>query len=171
MKIKIRSAYSPQLRTQVPEVESKIVTKQEFKNECNINTIVERMKRGIQPPPWMTQNTPYYGDISNAPKSFQDAFEIVDRAQAAFESLPLEFRRAIDHDPRKLADAPKELFAQFGLLRPEASSAATGASGAQVPLEGEGRRDLPSKSAVGAKKGSEGANQTPKEESKAQDKA
>ena len=117
MKDKIRSAYSEREPVNNPVSGQPSRTKQEFVNEVNINEIVSRMKRGISPPPWMTAATPRYGDFSNIPSSFQEAYAIVESAEAAFKSLPLEFRRAIDHDPRNIPNAPRELYEQFGLLQ------------------------------------------------------
>lgn len=115
--MKIRSAYSKREPVNVPLSGEPSRTKQEFKKEVNINEIIARMRRGIQPPPWMTSATPRYGDFSNMPASFQEAFAIVEQGEAAFASLPLEFRRALDHDPRNLDSAPRELYEQFGLLK------------------------------------------------------
>ena len=151
----IRNAFS-RVRSVHPmqDFDSKIRVKREFAKETNINTIMERVKRGIMPPPWMTSKTPYYGDFSKTPISYQEAFEIVSRAEDQFESLPLEFRRAIDHDPRKIDQAPRELFERFGLLKkPEGSASASGASDAQVGQRVQGDRDLPGKAPPRANKG------------------
>lgn len=118
--------------------------KQEFKKEVNINSIVNKMKNGISPPSWMTSRTPYYGDFVNAPATYQDAFDIVSRAHEAFTSLPLEFRREIDHDPRNLAHAPRELFERFGLIKkPEGSGSGSAAPEPKVGQRGKGDSDLP----------------------------
>lgn len=151
--MKIRSAYSGARRSAeaVPSGPGRV--KQEFKKEVNINEIVGRMKRGIQPPPWMTSKTPRYGDFSSMPASFSEAFEIVAAAQDAFESLPVEFRREIDHDPRNLDRAPRELFERFGLLKaPEVSERPQGASGAPATQRVQGDRDLPATGRPGPNK-------------------
>lgn len=121
----IRSAYSDREPVHVLLSGEPSRTKQEFKDEVNINTIIDRMQKGIQPPAWMTSNTPHYGDFTNQPTSFQEAFAIVEAAELAFESLPLGFRRAIDHDPRNLDTAPRELYEQYGLLNPKKSEEAS----------------------------------------------
>nr|QJB19876.1 MAG: internal scaffolding protein [Microvirus sp.] len=125
MKPEIRSAYSPREPVNNPLSNEPTRTKQEFVKEVDINEIVSRMRRGISPPPWMTSNTPRYGDFSNLPASFQEAYAIVEAGEAAFNALPLEFRRAIDHDPRNLDKAPRELFEQFGLLKGKNSAGAS----------------------------------------------
>ncbi|AZL82877.1 internal scaffolding protein [Apis mellifera associated microvirus 32] len=125
-KRKIRSAYSGQVHCLHPVSGEPTRVKQEFKKEVNINTIINRMKNGISPPAWMTSRTPRYGDFTGMPVNFQDAFAVVEKARQAFEALPLEFRRALDHDPRNLDQAPRELFERFGLLKspPDGTSAA-----------------------------------------------
>lgn len=149
----IRSAFCAREPVNNPVSGEPSRTKQEFKKECDINEIVARMKRGIVPPPWMTSATPRYGDFTNLPASFQEAYSIMETAEAAFKSLPLEFRRALDHDPRNLDKAPRELFEQFGLLKkPESAEAASAAPKASGLPEGQGDSDLPVKAPPGAKK-------------------
>jgi len=121
MKKIIRSAYTQRQPVNNPLSGEPTRVKQEFKNEVDINEIVARMRRGISPPPWMTSNTPRYGDFSNMPSSFQEAYAITEAGEAAFRSLPLDFRRALDHNPRNLDKAPRELYEQFGLI-PEKKS-------------------------------------------------
>jgi len=133
----IRSAYSPRDSVNVPLSGEPSPVKQEFKKEVNINTIVDRMKKGIQPPPWMTSNTPRYGDFTNMPSSFTEAHNIIEEGKKAFYSLPLEFRRALDHDPRNLDHAPRELYEQFGLLKDKKSAGAS-----PDPTEGHGSPPL-----------------------------
>lgn len=147
----IRSAYSPREPVNVPLSGEPSRTKQEFKKEVNINTIIDRMQRGIQPPQWMTSNTPRYGDFTGMPTSFQEAYEMVEKAEAAFASLPLEFRRAIDHDPRNLEKAPRELYERFGLLEKKSGEA----SPPKSPSDGQsaapkGSASTPSESALKA---------------------
>lgn len=106
-KISIRNSLSPQRRTPHPIFTAHSRVKSEFRKEVDINEIVGRMKRGIQPPPWMTSRTPRFEDMTSLPASFAEAWQIVADAEAAFESLPVEFRREIDHDPRNLPHAPR----------------------------------------------------------------
>jgi len=150
---KIRSAYSEREPVNVPVSNEPTRTKQEFVKEVDINNIVARMRKGIQPPSWMTSSTPRFGDFTNLPVSFQEAHAIMAQGEAAFAGLPLEFRRALDHDPRNLDNAPRELYEQFGLLKKsdetQGGSAAADSSDTQRV---KGDRDLPSKSPTGAKK-------------------
>jgi len=124
-KVKIRSAYSGQVRSINPSLMEKNAKVQtEFQKEVNINEILARAKRGQFPPSWMTNKTPYYGDFTQSPQNYQEAFNVVLRAKESFDALPLEFRKAIGNDPRNLATAPKELWEAHGLLkRPKSGEA------------------------------------------------
>lgn len=148
----IRAAYTPREPVNNPVSGEPTRTKQEFLKEVNINEIIARMRKGINPPQWMTSATPRYGDFTNLPVSFQEAHAIMAAGQEAFAALPLDFRRALDHDPRNLDKAPRELYEQFGLIKKPASaeqpSAASKASGSS---EGQGDQDLPGKAPLGAK--------------------
>jgi len=147
MKI-IRSAYSQREPVNNPVSGLPTRTKQEFIKEVDINQIVAKMRQGIQPAPWMTSATPHYGDFDNMPASFMEAYAIVEEGEAAFKSLPLEFRRALDHDPRNLDKAPRELYEKFGLLKSKASEASSNES--SLSLE-----DAPQGHPTGGPKGSQ----------------
>lgn len=151
----IRHAMSAPLRVPNPVLpEHPHRVKQEFKKEVDINEIVGRMKRGIMPPPWMTSATPRYGDLTEMPVSFMEAYDIVQRAEEAFDSLPLELRRAIDHDPRRLNELTYDQYKAFGLLKtPEGSEAPNGASEAPASRGDASNSDRPAKAKPGAKKG------------------
>lgn len=149
----------------------KVSAKQEFKKDVCINEIMARAKRGQNPPSWMTQKTPYYGDFSNLPASLTEAYEIVAKAEEAFESLPLDFRRAIDHDPMRLEEAPRELWEKFGLLKkapsedagtPAPQGGATGGSGGNSPGGAKAPKN-PAKAPQGgqAGRGAEGTSDEP----------
>lgn len=110
------------LNPRLNEADKPHSVKQEFAHDVNINTIMAKARNGIDPPRWMTSKTPMYGDFSKVPSNFQDAFDQVSRATDAFYALPVEFRRELGHDPRNLPNAPRELFARFGLLKEKAEA-------------------------------------------------
>jgi len=152
-KKKFYSAYNRCKPVHNPDFEVQTPTQQEFKNEVNINEIISRMRKGISPPQWMTSSTPRYGDFTNMPTSFQEAYAIIESGEAAFKSLPLEFRRALDHNPANLPKAPRELYEQFGLLKkPVTTEAPNGAEYSSGTQRVKGDRDLPLKAPPGAKK-------------------
>lgn len=118
-----------------PDLPSRV--KQEFLKEVNINSIMAKARQGV--PPRLNPRTPMYGDFTSGPRTYQDAFEIVARAEEAFSQLPLEFRRDIDNDPRNMFSAPKELWERHGLVKssPQGKGQAAGApSGEGDPSDG-----------------------------------
>lgn len=155
MAVRIRKPFRSKVRVFVPEADPnadpKLAVKQEFREECDINEIMARMKRGINPPAWVTSATPYFGDFANLPESLSEAFERVAKAKASFESLPLEFRRELDHDPRRLDSAPRELFERFGLTRkaPDARSGSAASTAAPTGGSSQGGASPPAVSPQG----------------------
>lgn len=97
-------------------------TKQEFRDECNINKIMERYhKNGILPD--MIKENPIYGDFSEA-KSYQESLDIVLKAEEQFRSLSADIRDRFNQDPAKFLEFTndeknKEEMAKMGLLKPE----------------------------------------------------
>ena len=60
---RVREASDPTIQCHQPpptEEMKEFRTKQEFKKEVDINTIINNHERGIRPPPWMTEKTPYF---------------------------------------------------------------------------------------------------------------
>lgn len=127
--------------------------KQEFRKEVDINTIVSRMKAGQNPPAWMTSKTPRYGDFTQNPQTLMEAFDVVAKAEEAFLSLPVEFRRELDHNPMNLDRAPRSLFERYNLVRKEdVQEAALAAPGASSTQRVQGDRDLPATGRLGPNK-------------------
>lgn len=84
-------------------------TKQEFKNECDINLLVKKMDAGLDITPssiarGKSRRTPQFGDFSQ----FFDFREMNDRINSAreqFEALPAEIRERFHNDPAALIAA------------------------------------------------------------------
>ena len=77
------------------------VTQQNFKEECNINTIVEKARlQGV-----VAQNAkqPDYIDVSKIP-DYQTALNTVLYAQQSFIQLPAKVRDRFANDPSRLMD-------------------------------------------------------------------
>ena len=96
------------------------LTVQSEANACDINLIVERARRGIMP--ITNPAIPQFGDFSDVP-DYQTAFERVQAAQAAFDSLPAAVRRRFDNDPALLLnflndERNKAEAVELGLLEP-----------------------------------------------------
>lgn len=130
--------------------------KQEPRDQVDINAIWARAKKGILPPPWMTNRKGFYDEhFADRPTNFAEAYETVQKAEALFDQLPLEFRREIDHDPRNIDKAPRELLERFGLLKkaPAPQEPTVGEKGASEPPTA--RRETSKKAAPAADKGEE----------------
>lgn len=100
------------------------LTKQEFRDECDINIVVGRY--GTTPPrPWGNPPTLRYGDFADAP-DFLNAQLLVKQSEEQFLSLPASVRDrfnnnpaallAFVHDPKNLDEARR-----LGLLKAEAA--------------------------------------------------
>lgn len=75
------------------------LTKQYFKEECDINNILKKFNATGQLPDMIKQN-PVYGDFSDV-ASFQEALSIVNHAYEQFEALPSTLRDRFANDPEK----------------------------------------------------------------------
>jgi hypothetical protein len=80
----------------------KSMTKQEFRDESDINWIIKRYG-----PSELTnlsgQRQPMFGDFTGA-EDFATAKEMVQDAMEAFDTLPSRLRAAHDNDPQKFLD-------------------------------------------------------------------
>jgi len=74
-------------------------TRQEFKAECDINTIIDRFGIGenpIESHQWVTDV-----DIENAPSNYQDVMNQLNVARDQFMSLPARLRGRFNNDPHE----------------------------------------------------------------------
>jgi len=97
------------------------LTQQSGADECDINKIVERAKRGAQLT--VTDRTPQYGDFTQLPTDLRDCLNIVRKADEAFMSLDAHVRRRFDNDPSKMMDflndpANRDEAIELGLVAP-----------------------------------------------------
>lgn len=98
----IRSRYSKSLHVSLA-VTSPSRTRQEFKDECDVNLIVKRhaetgLWQGSLKPP---TRCPQFVDIANAPDA-QTAHNLFIQARDAFMSLPSVVRKRFDNNPHEL---------------------------------------------------------------------
>lgn len=78
------------------------LTKQSFKDECDINFILSKWKRtGQIPPSQVGTLPPHYGDFSN-PTDYMDALNAVLEAKEAFAALPAFLRDRFANEPANL---------------------------------------------------------------------
>lgn len=101
-------------------------TQQHFKEECDINVIMERFGLGVPVPE--SFKMPQYGDFTGALTDYQTALNYVIQAEAEFMKLPARLRERFGNDPNNLVtfldDASnREEAVSLKLLRePEAPS-------------------------------------------------
>lgn len=82
----------------VPEGESCV--EQSHKDACDINSMIEKARRGVFIPP---ESAGRYGDFTGV-TDFQTAMNQVKAAEATFSFLPSWLRKKFDNDPAKAID-------------------------------------------------------------------
>lgn len=96
----IRSAYGPKDPVRVTFTEPTL-TKQSFRDECDINTIMSRYQTtGLIT--HYAKHAPQYGETS--PHSFTEAMQLVANAQSMFEELPSRARQHFHHSPAEFLE-------------------------------------------------------------------
>jgi len=125
-----KSGYSPKTRVQLTTREPSR-TKQAFKAECDINTIIARFLRTGQID--MAQRLePRYGDCTGI--EFQSAMLKVKEAQSLFSELPSAIRSRFRNEPAEFLTFiqdpnNRDEAIKLGLIeKPKATSTATAAS-------------------------------------------
>lgn len=133
------------------------MTKQAMADECDINNIMRKFeKTGILT--HVRRHGGNYGDFTNAPQSYHEAYQQILDAEEMFMEIPASIRKKFDNDPGKFlafVEDPKNEaeMEKLGLLnanavaRRAAEAASKAASAPKVP---EGTLS----SAEGAEKGS-----------------
>lgn len=99
------------------------MTKQNHKDECDINKIISKFNRTGQLPA-MIKAKPEYGDFAD-PVSYHEACNMVIKAKEQFDSLPSAVRGRFQNDPEKFLAfatnaANAEEMAKLGLMKPDA---------------------------------------------------
>lgn len=74
---------------------------QSFKDDCNINVIMERAARGAEmiDPVVMNGKVGQYLDLSNAPEDYHHAQNIILDTQERFNAFPARIRNRFENDP------------------------------------------------------------------------
>lgn len=109
------------------------LTKQEFREECDLNTIMRQYTQtGILPEARVAS----YGDFSDA-LDFREAQEILVRSREQFEALPAEVRYRFRNDPAEFLEFVQDRnnFSEarkLGLLSAEAEAAADARAAAEA---------------------------------------
>ena len=96
------------------------MTKQSFKDECNINKIMAKFQK-LGAITHYAKHAPTYGDATHT--ELHDALNIVAEANTMFEELPSLLRKKFDNDPEKFLefvnnDKNLEEMRELGLAEP-----------------------------------------------------
>lgn len=77
-------------------------TQQACKDECDINKIMKKFEHTGKLPDMIKSNA-QYGDFSNVP-TYQEACDVVFKAQEQFMSLSAQSRKRFHNDPAEMLD-------------------------------------------------------------------
>ncbi|AXH73808.1 MAG: internal scaffolding protein [Microviridae sp.] len=115
------SNYSPKSDVSISFTGQIDYTKQEFKEECDINTLMAKYQSTGEMP-CINQTAPQYLDVSAI--DYQECMEFVAGAQSLFNELPSSLRNRFDNSPAQFLDftSNPENYAEMsklGLLKPE----------------------------------------------------
>lgn len=117
------------------------ITKQSFKDECDINLIMARHARTGEIT-HLNGAQPHYGDFTNA-QTYLDAQQSLIIANEAFASLPSEVRERFGNDPASLLNFLDQAenhdeAVELGLLpKPEAAKSPPAEAGSSSPPPAE----------------------------------
>lgn len=100
------------------------MAQQNFKDECDINTIVRRFGVTGQIP--VPSIEPQFGDFSGV-SSYHDAMNLLIDAQETFDAIPSDIRKQFDNDPGKFVDFTlnpdnRDQLKEWGLLSSDSFS-------------------------------------------------
>lgn len=98
-------------------------TQKQFQKDCDIGRIVKHYDKYGVIPEGVNVRQPRYIDNSQIP-TFQEAQDMMRYAEEVFLRVPIEIRRACDHNMAKVADFladpnNKDVLKKYGLLKPE----------------------------------------------------
>lgn len=116
------AAVRPHERVQTV-VSGKSRTRQEFKDECNINVIMKRYeKTGVIS--HVSNRQPRYVDFGDGVPDFHTAMNMMVDAEAAFMSLPASVRKRFENDPASFVEYASDVknieqLREWGLAAPE----------------------------------------------------
>lgn len=120
-----RSAYGPKLKTPITFPKNSSWTKQEFKAESDINTIMAQYQRTGELPK-LNEVAPQYLDVTGM--DFHTHMQQIREAQELFDQLPSSLRNRFQNDPGAFIDFTSDEnnrpeLARMGLLSTEATRA------------------------------------------------
>lgn len=101
--MKFKKRFEMRQRVQTPQDEESL-TEEHHKDRCDINKIIRNYDRtGLIT--HISSKEPQWGmDTLSAPKSYQDAMNIVTVARESFEALPANVRKRFDNKPERFLE-------------------------------------------------------------------
>lgn len=138
--MEFQSAYSVPFRGSDLECKDPSLAQQSFKDDADINVLLERFKvTGVMP---QGVRVPTYGDFSGV-QDYRSAMEAIRRAENAFMDMPAHVRSRFQNDPQKFMEFfsdPKnrDEAVKLGLVLPAAVEAATAVDPAQQDAKPSG---------------------------------
>lgn len=120
-----KSAYSKKHKVSLTFPENSRWTKQQFREECDINTIMNRYLASGEMPA-INQQAPQYLDVTG--QDYQESMQFIAGAQSLFNELPSSIRNRFQNDPATFLDfcsqdKNRPEMAEMGLLRDEVADA------------------------------------------------
>lgn len=114
------SAYSPKLKISLTFPENSPFTKQEFRDECDINVLMSKYQATGEIPN-LNERAPQYLDVTG--HDYQEHMNIVAGAQTLFNELPSSIRNQFENDPALFLDFTsneenRAKMHEMGLLKP-----------------------------------------------------
>lgn len=131
------------------DVSGPSLTQQSAKDECDINLIVDRAKRGADLSQ-LSRGPGFYGDFTNLP-SYRESLLMVKSAQDSFMSLDASVRKRFSNDPAELLDflanpANRDEAVRLGLVnapvaavKPPVSSESPDSDESEPPRKGKAK--------------------------------
>jgi len=109
----VRNRFTRVRRTnQITEIDPALATQQQFKDECDMNRIVKNAARGLAPR--FAQGTPHFADFTEVP-DLMGYYQVIERAEIAFMSLPSGLRRELNNDPSRINTLTKDQIVRYKL--------------------------------------------------------
>ena len=126
--MQIRSAYGPRKRV-TRNIKTETQTVQYFRDQVDVNNIVDRHGTVNSSRIWATTDAPQYIDCTEIP-DYQAAQNAVIQANNAFHSLPAKVRQRFNNDPHQFVifgsdPANIEFMREMGLAPPAPVAQAT----------------------------------------------
>lgn len=132
-------------------------TKQSFKDECNINSIMAKyIRTGFIASPGDAK--PRFGDFASLP-TYHEAMTTIAKINGYFATLPSALRARFRNDPAELVafmsvESNREEATSLGLVQPEKpkgdKTPVEGVKAAEAPLAGSTKATTPAPAAVPA---------------------